>query len=132
MAMVRAGASRQECHEEIRVLSQEAASGVKLLGRDNDLIERVRNHPYFAPIQGQVRLRNALTASVLQGNSSRIGIVACVRVGSSDALQLAELLDPKTFVGRAPEQVAHFLKDEVVPALAAYQDVLSGDAEVLV
>jgi adenylosuccinate lyase len=55
MAMVRAGASRQECHEQIRVLSQEAADEVKLLGRDNDLIARIRASAYFTPIHSQVR-----------------------------------------------------------------------------
>lgn len=54
MAMVKAGGDRQECHEKIRVLSQEAATQVKLHGRDNDLIDRVKKDPYFAPIQGQL------------------------------------------------------------------------------
>lgn len=32
--------------------------------------------------------------------------------------QLDELLDPRSFIGRAPEQVDKFLKDWVAPALA--------------
>lgn len=32
--------------------------------------------------------------------------------------QLDELLDPKSFIGRAPEQVDTFLKEWVEPALA--------------
>ncbi len=54
MAMVTAGASRQECHESIRVLSQQAAARVKDEGLDNDLVERVRADPYFAPIHGRL------------------------------------------------------------------------------
>ena len=50
MAMVRAGGDRQECHEHIRVLSHQAARIVKEEGGENDLIERIRNEPYFAPI----------------------------------------------------------------------------------
>ncbi|WWC73717.1 adenylosuccinate lyase [Kwoniella pini CBS 10737] len=38
--------------------------------------------------------------------------------------QLSELLDPTTFVGRAPEQVDGFVKDWVKPALEKYQDSL--------
>ena len=38
--------------------------------------------------------------------------------------ELDSLLDPSTFVGRAPEQVDRFLKDYVTPALAPYQDKL--------
>lgn len=32
--------------------------------------------------------------------------------------QLEELLDPKSFIGRAPEQVDDFLRDWVRPALS--------------
>lgn len=54
MAMVKAGASRQECHEKIRVLSQEAAAQVKQLGRDNDMVARISSSPYFAPVHDQL------------------------------------------------------------------------------
>ncbi|KAG5350130.1 Phosphoribosylglycinamide formyltransferase [Termitomyces sp. Mn162] len=84
MAMVKAGGDRQEAHEQIRVLSHEAAHQVKNLGLENDLIDRIRANPYFDPIKGH----------------------------------LDALLDPASFIGRAPEQVDTFLKDWVVPALA--------------
>lgn len=54
MAMVKAGGDRQVCHEKIRVLSQEAGAQVKQLGKDNDLIERVRKDSYFAPILSEL------------------------------------------------------------------------------
>uniref|UniRef100_A0A2D4GPH8 Adenylosuccinate lyase n=1 Tax=Micrurus corallinus TaxID=54390 RepID=A0A2D4GPH8_MICCO len=54
MAMVKAGGNRQECHEKIRVLSQQAAAVVKQEGGDNDLIARIRADPYFNPIHGQL------------------------------------------------------------------------------
>ena len=66
------------------MLSHEAAHQVKNLGLENDLIERVRNDPYFSPIYGE----------------------------------LEELLNPQTFIGRAPEQVDNFLKKWVEPSLA--------------
>jgi adenylosuccinate lyase len=50
MAMVRSGGDRQVCHEEIRVLSHQAARQVKEFGMENDLIERIKNTAYFAPI----------------------------------------------------------------------------------
>jgi adenylosuccinate lyase len=43
---------------------------------------------------------------------------------------LDTLLDPSTFVGRAPQQVTEFILEEVVPALAPYSDKLDGKAEV--
>ena len=90
MAMVKAGGDRQICHEEIRVLSHQAARCVKEEGKDNDLIERIKNTPYFAPV-----------------------------VEHLDAL-----LDPKTFIGRAPQQVIKFLQTEVSDALKPFQAIL--------
>ncbi|TPX70626.1 adenylosuccinate lyase [Spizellomyces sp. 'palustris'] len=91
MAMVKAGGDRQVCHEEIRVLSHQAARNVKEEGGENDLIERIRAAPYFQPIVSQ----------------------------------LDSLLDPKTFIGRAPQQVERFLTLEVEPALKPFAEVLA-------
>lgn len=54
MAMVTAGGDRQECHEKIRVLSHQAAAQVKEHGKDNDLVERIKNDSYFAPIHAKI------------------------------------------------------------------------------
>jgi adenylosuccinate lyase len=98
MAMVSAGGDRQDCHERIRVLSQEAARVVKEEGGDNDLIERIRADAYFVPVHGR----------------------------------LDALLDPATFIGRAPQQVDRFLADELRPALATWADRLGGHADLRV
>lgn len=50
VAMVSKGGDRQECHEKIRILSHEAALKVKMEGKPNDLIERVKKDPYFSAI----------------------------------------------------------------------------------
>jgi len=54
MAMVEAGGNRQDVHEAIRVLSHQAAAQVKLEGKDNDLIERIRADAFFAPIHASL------------------------------------------------------------------------------
>ncbi|KAB2581108.1 putative adenylosuccinate lyase protein [Lasiodiplodia theobromae] len=89
MAMVAKGYSRQDAHEEIRVLSHQASQVVKGEGGQNDLIERVKQTPFFEPILNEIDT----------------------------------LLDPKTFIGRAPEQVAKFTGagGEVVRALSKYE-----------
>lgn len=57
----------QECHEKIRVLSQEAGMVVKEEGKDNDLVERIRSCKYFAPIHDQ--LDKLLDASTFIGRA---------------------------------------------------------------
>ena len=44
----------QECHEEIRQLSQQAGAMVKEQGKNNDFVERVRKSHYFAPVHHQL------------------------------------------------------------------------------
>ncbi|KID95848.1 adenylosuccinate lyase, partial [Metarhizium majus ARSEF 297] len=44
------GISRQEAHEQIRVLSHQAARVVKLEGKPNDLIDRIKATEFFQPI----------------------------------------------------------------------------------
>lgn len=50
MRMVAKGGSRQECHEEIRVLSHQASDVVKNQGASNDLVERIKKTEYFKPV----------------------------------------------------------------------------------
>jgi len=47
MAAVQAGGDRQDLHERIRVHSQAAAEQVKMFGRPNDLLDRLKNDAAF-------------------------------------------------------------------------------------
>ncbi|KAL4985396.1 Cullin repeat-like-containing domain protein [Aspergillus falconensis] len=91
MACVKKGLSRQDAHEEIRVLSHQASDNVKKHGKNNDLLDRIRRTEFFAPILGE----------------------------------LDALLDPSTFVGRAPQQVEKFTSTEVKKALQPYETFLA-------
>jgi len=91
MRMVALGASRQDAHEAIRVLSHQASAVVKQEGKDNDLIERVKKDKFFEPIRGEID----------------------------------SLVDPKSFIGRAPEQTVKFVEKEVKLALEPWIGALS-------
>jgi adenylosuccinate lyase len=52
MAMVEKGYSRQDTHEEIRVLSHQAAAVVKQEGKD--LLDRIKVTPFFQPILAEL------------------------------------------------------------------------------
>lgn len=67
MALVKKGVSRQDAHEEIRVLSHEAGAEVKQHGRDNDLLDRIRRTEFFSPILGE--LDQLLDAETFIGRS---------------------------------------------------------------
>ncbi|KAI0533746.1 L-Aspartase-like protein [Xylaria digitata] len=67
MKLVAKGASRQEAHEEIRVLSHQAGSVVKNEGKPNDLVSRIKNTEFFKPIWGE--LDSMLDAKLYTGRS---------------------------------------------------------------
>ena len=96
--ITKAGGDRQECHEQIRVLSHQAGEVVKVQGKDNDLIQRIKDCQYFSPIHDKID----------------------------------SLMEPKTFIGRAPEQVTEFLTEEVEPVLQRYQGKLEGSVSLSV
>jgi len=54
MKMVAYGASRQEAHEEIRVLSHQAAAVVKNEGKPNDLVSRIKRTEFFKPVWPEI------------------------------------------------------------------------------
>src|SRR5439155_4503959 len=65
MAAVRAGGDRQALHESIRRHSLAAAEQVKMHGKPNDLIERLKNDPAFA----KVNLESVLDARKFVGRA---------------------------------------------------------------
>lgn len=54
MSCVKAGGDRQELHEAIRSHSMDAGRQVKEFGLENDLMERLKNDPTFAPVKDQL------------------------------------------------------------------------------
>jgi adenylosuccinate lyase len=96
MAGVRAGGDRQELHEVIRRHSQEAAKAVKMEGKANDLIERLRGDATFKGVN------------------------------------LGQVMNPRQYVGRAPEQVGAFVERVVGPIRARYAEALGQRVELKV
>lgn len=90
MDAVKRGGDRQQLHERIRVLSQEAGSNVKDRGLPNNLIDLIAADPLFG------MTREALTAH----------------------------LEPARYIGRCPEQVTEFLRDDAQPVFDRYPDAL--------
>ena len=97
MAVVKAGADRQDGHERIRVLSRQASDAIHR-GEANPLRTLLAEDDLFASVAGK----------------------------------LDDLLDPRHYVGRAPEQVVEFIEAEVDPLLERYADLPGFDGDVRV
>lgn len=96
MAAVQAGGDRQEVHERIRVHSHAAAAQVKQMGKDNDLIERLKADVAFAKVDFKM------------------------------------VLNPKAYIGRAPQQVDEFVTEVVTPIRRKYKKQLNRKVELKV
>ena len=133
MALVACGISRQEAHEQIRVLSHEAGAEVKQHGRDNDLLERIKRTSFFEPIIPQ--LDELLRPETFVGryvanvfffffpSSSPLSPLFFPRRISP--LFISEQMENRMlthafFGNRAPQQVISFYEKDVRPALEKY------------
>jgi adenylosuccinate lyase len=94
MAAVKAGGNRQQLHEKIRQHSQAAAEQVKRLGKDNDLINRLKADPAF------------------------------------NKVDFRAVMNPKSYIGRAPQQVDEFVRDIVTPIRRRYRKELNRKVEL--
>ncbi|KAF2830879.1 Adenylosuccinate lyase [Ophiobolus disseminans] len=70
MRLVAKGVSRQDAHEEIRVLSHEAGAQVKNEGKSNDLVDRIKRTEFFRPIWAD--LDEMLDSKLYTGRSAEI------------------------------------------------------------
>ena len=67
MECVKAGGNRQELHERIRVLSMQAGANVKVEGKENDLLDRIRADELFRAVRD--RLDDILDAKKFVGRA---------------------------------------------------------------
>ncbi|KAM3539269.1 hypothetical protein ARSEF1564_007802 [Beauveria bassiana] len=82
MRLCATGVSRQEAHEQIRVLSHQASAVVKNEGKPNDLVERIKSSDFFQPIWGE--LDGMLKAELYTGRSAEIVDKYCGPGGAVD------------------------------------------------
>ncbi|ELR09500.1 adenylosuccinase ade13 [Pseudogymnoascus destructans] len=82
MKLVALGESRQEAHEQIRVLSHQAGRSVKNDGKPNDLVARIKATEFFKPIW--VGLDDMLKAELYTGRSVEIVERFCAEGGVLD------------------------------------------------
>ncbi|MBN2210092.1 MAG: adenylosuccinate lyase [Sedimentisphaerales bacterium] len=96
MVAVETGGDRQKLHEVIRRHSHAAAAEIKLHGRPNDLIDRLKKDPAFANVDFKT------------------------------------VLNPKDYIGRAPQQVDEFLRDVIAPIKRKFGRLKIEDVELKV
>ncbi|MBC2856383.1 MAG: adenylosuccinate lyase [Cetobacterium sp.] len=96
--------------------------GVKNGGDRQELHEQIRLHSMEAGKKVKVEgLENDLIDRIIQDPYFKM-----------DRVRLLEILDPKNFIGFAPEQTEDFITTEVQPILDKYSELLGMEAELKV
>jgi adenylosuccinate lyase len=75
-----------------------------------------------------IRVKSMEAGAVVKGEGKPNDLLE--RIASDDLFQavhskLDTLMDPILFVGRAPEQVDEFIRDEIDPIMKKFQDLLA-------
>jgi adenylosuccinate lyase len=114
---------KENLNEELPFMASEAIlmEAVKRGGDRQELHERLRIHS-----------REATTAILESGEANPfLALVAADPEVPLDQAELDTLMDPVRFIGRAPEQVAEYLRDHVRPLLDAAGELPeAGDLEI--
>ncbi|KAH8821278.1 adenylosuccinate lyase [Xylogone sp. PMI_703] len=98
MKIVAKGGSRQEAHEQIRVLSHQSSDVVKKQGGKNDLIERIKATEYFKPVWDDID--GMLDPKLFIGRAGEIVRRYCGKGGPVEE-KLAPYMDYITKTGTA-------------------------------
>ena len=113
---------RQRIMRELPFMATEniMMDAVKRGGNRQELHEKIREYSMIAGEQVKK-----------YGNENNlVELIACDSAFGMTREEIEALLDPKNFVGRAPEQTAEFLAEQIHPILDANKDILGVKAEI--
>jgi adenylosuccinate lyase len=118
-----------------QVIARRIASELPFMSTENILMAMVRKGSDRQEVHEHIRVHSQEAARIVKmqgGDNDLVNRIATDAFFAPVHDELDDLLDPATFTGRAPEQVARFLAEEVEPALQPYLDRLTDSAEPLV
>lgn len=95
---------------------------VKAGGDRQEIHETIRVHSMEASKKVKMEgMENDLIARIMNDSSLKM-----------DKSKIAEVMDPKNFIGFAPVQTEEFIKNEVQPVLDKYADLIGLEADLKV
>lgn len=118
-----------------KVIRARLDSELPFMATENILMALVRKGGDRQELHEAIRVHSQKAAHTVKAEGKENDLIERIK---SDAVfapiwdELDSLLDPHTFVGRAPEQVLRFLSREVQPALNLWQDQLGQSSELKV
>ena len=115
-----------------KVIEKRLRSELPFMATENILMEAVKAGGDRQELHERIRENSQKAAQVVKAEGGDNDLIARLKADPAFAAvadTIDQKLDPKNFVGRAPQQVAEFLKEDVEPALAAIK-VTAKNAEL--
>jgi adenylosuccinate lyase len=115
-----------------KVIERRVNAELPFMATENVIMAMVRKHGDRQVCHEKIRVLSQEAGAVVKREGKDNDLIERIRADpyfSPILPELDSLLDPATFVGRAPEQVDEFLLEEVKPVLEKYSEKLRGSAE---
>jgi adenylosuccinate lyase len=116
-----------------QVIAKNLREELPFMATENLLMAAVKAGGDRQELHEQIRIHSQAAASVVKHEGKNNDLLE--RLASDPAfsgVNLDSALDPRQYVGRAPEQVDEFLRDVIAPVRERYRDQLGANAELRV
>ncbi len=118
-----------------KVIYQRFMKEIPFMATENIMMDAVKRGGNRQELHERIREHSMAAGAVVKQEGKENDLVD--RIADDPAFgmtkeEITALLEPKNFVGRAPQQTEEFLKEVVCPILNANQDVLGMTAEISV
>lgn len=105
------------------------------MATENILMEAVNNGGDRQTLHERIKIHSMESAHIIKKGTDRNDLIE--RIGNDELFmsvktRLQSLVDPKRFIGRAPQQVDDFSKDTIKPVLERYKDDIGLKADLMV
>jgi adenylosuccinate lyase len=116
-----------------QVIAAQLAAELPFMASENVLMAAVAAGGDRQELHELIRRHSLAAAAVVKEQGGRNDLLDRLKADPAFAkVDLAAALDPRAYVGRAPEQVAEFIAEVVAPIRQRYPQSASADAEVKV
>ena len=116
-----------------QVIARHLREELPFMATENILMAAVATGGDRQELHERIRVHSQAAASVVKEQGGQNDLLERLAADKAFAgVDLSAATDPKTLIGRAPEQVDEFLAEVVEPIRQKYGDHLEGDAEVRV
>lgn len=116
-----------------KVIEQRLLKELPFMATENIMMESVKKGGDRQVLHERVRVHSMAAAKVVKEEGKENDLLS--RIAADEAFPITEeeikdILDPKKYVGRAPQQTEEFIEYTVKPALEPYKNIENEKAEV--